>query len=320
MDMEDQLNPAQQEVLELLGASRDQRPTFDDGLRTELRYELEQGLAPVIERLPRDENLFINKFDLHAVHGCEAKFLHEREERFEWTVPRARGSVTHKAVELSVHWRRGLIPLDLVDEALARLEQAETGFGEWLQAIDEADRAELRADCGDRVTKFLESFPPLKTRWRPVTESRQRAELLDQRVVLNGKVDLSLGSADGLVAGKVLIDLKTGRSSPEHVQDLRFYALLETMRVGTPPRRVATYYLDQGRPMAEDTTEAILDSTVARVIGGAEKMVNLTQGLVMTTKRPSLSCRWCPLRDSCEEGRRFLADDDERMDVYETTD
>ena len=89
--------------------------------------------------------------------------------------------------------------------------------------------------------------------------------------MLSGKVDLALGQAEGDLAGKVLVDLKTGGFSPVHLDDLRFYALIETVRLGTPPRRLATYYLDQGRFVPEDVTEALLRSTTARVIDGVER-------------------------------------------------
>jgi hypothetical protein len=79
-----------------------------------------------------------------------------------------------------------------------------------------------------------------------VLEGKVRAELFDARVVLSGKTDLALGQADGTTAGKVLIDFKTGGFSPAHIDDLRFYALLETLKIGTPPRLLASYYLEAG--------------------------------------------------------------------------
>ena len=93
------------------------------------------------------------------------------------------------------------------------------------------ERAELRSDSLDAFTKFVECFPPLKPKWRPVTESRLRAELCDGRLILAGKSDLTLGAADGLRAGKVIIDFKTGGFAPVHLDDLRFYALIETLRM-----------------------------------------------------------------------------------------
>src|SRR5436853_474049 len=86
------------------------------------------------------------------------------------------------------------------------------------------ERPEFDSEATERVSMFLECVPPLEARWRPVAESRLRADLNDDRIVLSGKVDLTVGRAEGVRAGKVLIDLKTGAFSPNHAHDLRFYA------------------------------------------------------------------------------------------------
>ena len=67
----------------------------------------------------------------------------------------------------------------------------------------------------------------------------------------------------------MIIDLKSGGASTQHRDDLRFYALLETIRIGVPPRLVASYYLDQGLAHAESVTEGMLDATLARTVDGA---------------------------------------------------
>lgn len=301
-----ELNPAQQEVVALLGAGRAERPVFEPALRDELKAAVEQGLAPLVERANRiDHTIWISKRNLGQVMGCERKYLAETEAQFEWSLSVARGSVSHKAIELSIHWRREPEPLALVDEALGRLTESDGNLGDWLRTISEAERAELRAESNDRVVKFLECFPPLKSRWRPVTESRLRYEVHDQFVIA-GKVDLTLGRAEGNRAGKVLIDLKTGGFSPQHVEDLRFYALIETIRLGTPPRRVATYYLDQGSFVPEDVTAAVLEAAAARLIDGTTRIVEV----LGAEREPNLVagpvCRWCGVLDDCELGQRHL--------------
>jgi hypothetical protein len=301
------LNPAQVEVLEQLGAAAGERPTFPDELRTDLRVAIEAELDPI---LPENDDLFVNKHALSQVHGCEAKYLDEQENRhFEWTVPTARGTVAHKAIELGVNWDGEPLPTELVDRATARLENSEAGISQWIQGLDLAEQAELRSDAVDRVTKFFECWPPLNPKWRPVAESRVRAELCGGRLILQGKVDLTLGRAQGLTAGKVLVDLKTGGFSPYHLDDLRFYALVETLRIGTPPRRLASYYLDEGSFVAEDVSEALIESTVARLIDGALKMVELRQHDRAPSKLPGPPCRWCQILDDCDEGRSHLEED-----------
>jgi hypothetical protein len=308
------LNPAQQAVLGLLGAGRADRPAFDDELRHHLRARIEEGIAPTVALLAADEDVFVTKHALGQVHGCEVRHLAEADAPFAWTPSMARGVVAHKAIELSVAWRGERNPLRLTEEAVARLEEGTDALADWIQGIGEAERAELVGEANDRVAAFLECFPPLKHRWTPRPESRLRAELAGGRVVLAGKADLTLGTADGLVAGKVIIDLKTGGTSPVHAEDLRFYALVETLRLGVPPRRLASYYLDQGRAVPEDVTVAVLEATVERVVAGVEKLVALRHRLREPVYKPGPACRWCVALPECDPGRRHLAERDELED------
>ena len=275
---EPELNPAQREVVDLLGAPESERPRFDAGLRHELRAELEHELAPLVDQLAADDQLFVSKHKLSQVHGCEARYLADETEPFAWSVPIARGTVAHKAIELGISWRGEPVPTELVDESLARLGQGTDSLGDFLRTCGEADRAELRGQATDRVTTFFDCFPPLKPVWRPVPESKVRVELLDARVVLSGKIDLSMGRANGTTAGKVLIDLKTGGFAPSHLDDLRFYALLESIKIGTPPRLLASYYLEEGRPHAEAVSEGLLHAALARTVDGVARMIELRLG------------------------------------------
>ncbi len=309
------LNPAQQEVLALLGAKASERPEFDAELRHHLRGALEDGLAPLVELLPGDEQLFVSKYPLSQIHGCEDKFLADRAAPFAWNPSIVRGSVSHKAVELSLHWDTDPVPLELVDEAVARLTEGSGSLADWLQTSAAVDRAEVRAQANERVSKFLECFPPLKPSWRPVTESAVKVELFDRRIVLQGRVDLTLGHARGTTANKVLIDFKSGGFAPAHVDDLRFYALLEAVRIGTPPRMLATYYLDTGRPFPEAVTEGVLDAALHRTIDGATRMAHLLHGDVAPVRRSGSSCRWCPLLATCADGQAWIRRADDLDDV-----
>lgn len=305
----DQYNPAQQEVVDLLGASKEDRPEFDRGLRDELLRLLEERLEPLVETIKSssfdDDVLYLSKYMLSQALGCERKLMAELSEPFQWSPPTARGTLTHKAIELSVHWRGEAPPLALVDEAMARLENADKSIGDYLRCCDETERTELRAEAGAAMTQFLECFPPLKPSWRPTTESPMRALLHGGLIVLSGKPDLTLGQPEGTVAGKVIIDFKTGRFSPSHREDLRFYALLEALRI-LPPRLLATYYLDQGRFHPETVTQDLLLSAAERVIDGAHRYVELVSGTRQPGVAPGPACRWCPVQADCEEGTAYL--------------
>jgi len=305
-------NPAQAEVLATLGARPDDRPEFDPALRGQLREGLERSLAPVVERLPEGDTLWVSKHLLSTVHGCEGLFLAQDEEDFAWSPQTARGTVSHKAIELSVSWRGDPSAGELVDEAIARLIASNDRISDYLGALGEGERAELHGEATERVNMFLECFPRLEARWRPVAESRLRADLNDDRVVLSGKVDLTVGRAEGVRAGKVLIDLKTGGFAPSHRDDLRFYALIETLRIGVPPRLLASYYLDGGRLLDEAVSEDTLEVAFERVVAGADAAVSLRHEAREPTLRPGAPCRWCPRRTTCDVGKRYLEDEAER--------
>lgn len=307
------LNPAQEAIVARLGATGDQeRPTFDRTLAVRLRAGLEDGVAEAVTALDRARPLGVAKHALAGVHGCEAKWLAEEAEPFVASVPVVRGTVVHKAVELSVHWPpdRPRIPLDLVDAALESITATDHWAAEFLATMSPREAAELRSEVGEVVAKFLETWPPLPPRWRPVTETALWVELGDGRIKLRGVVDLTLGQArGGTAAGKVVVDLKTGGFVPGHVEDLRFYALLDTLRVGVPPRLLASYYLDAGILQPEPVTEDLLWAAVARVVDGIDRMVELRHGGETPKRRPSAVCRWCSLREECKPGQEFLAAD-----------
>lgn len=305
-------SPAQQEVLDALGARPHERPEFDPRLRAELRALLEERLAPLAARVPDGEVLWISKHLLSSVHGCEGLFLAQDAEDFAWSPATARGVVAHKAIELSINWRGDPAPGVLVDEALARLIAAGNNVSGYLEGLGEGERAELRSEAVERTTMFLECFPPLEARWRPVTESRLRADLCDDRIVLAGKVDLTVGRAEGLRAGKVLLDLKTGGFAPAHRDDLRFYALVEALRIGVPPRLIATYYLDAARLQDEAVTEAVLLTAVERVVQGAQAAVELRHEGREPVLRAGPPCQWCPRLADCAVGQQWREDRDDR--------
>jgi hypothetical protein len=309
------LNPAQQAMLDALGAGRNDRPTFSSDLGSRLRAQLEEGLQPLILALDTlgIEKLWVSKHKVSSIHGCEVRFLAEDDRGFEgWTVPMARGTIAHRAIELSMHVRGDPVPAELVDHTLATLTEGETNsMADWLQSISEFERADLRGAAIDKVSAFLEMWPPLKPSWRPRTESKARVDLLNDRITLQGKVDLTVGVAEGSRAGKVLIDLKTGAFSPVHVDDLRFYALVEAIKVGVPPRRVATHYLESGNLVPEDVSEAMLTSAAVRVIDAVERWLELRAGRLVPLLKPSAACRWCPVLPNCDGGRQHLATVDE---------
>lgn len=311
MAVDEALNPTQRATLAALGAGDlDARATFDPHLGDRLRDALETGLAQVATELPEGDNLVVAKHLLNGVHGCQARWLDEQGRPFEPSIPIVRGSVAHKALELAVHWPGNPLPLDLVDEAITRIGDADHWAADFVAGLSPAEHAELRASAADIVNKFLESWPPLDAKMRPATEARMFTDLCGGRITLKGQADLTLGQpvGSGTKARKIIIDYKTGGPSPDHRADLRFYALVETLRLGVPPRLVVTAYLASGTLEIEPITEGILTATVARVVDGTRTAIALLHTGADPVRRPSFACTWCPLLDTCEVGASFLED------------
>jgi PD-(D/E)XK nuclease superfamily len=301
-----ELSPLQNKTLGLLRRSADP-VVFDASFVASLRADVEDAFAGFHERLG-DETLFISKHRLSSVLGCEVQHLHD--DAFTWSPAVAGGQVAHRAIQLMVNWRGDPVPADVVDEAIARLADEDSGLGAWIEAMSEADRADLHGVAVDKLIKFQECFPPLDRRAAPTVESSVRWPL-DGPIVLSGKVDLAIGRPAGAESRKVIIDLKTGWVSPRHREDLRFYALVETLRTHVPPRKIASFYLDAGEPVVEDVTERTLLTASRRMLDAVNAEIELKVEEREPVKRPGVSCRWCPLHVDCIEGQAYLAESDE---------
>lgn len=301
-----ELTPAQQDVLDQLRAG-DDRPEVPPELRHDLRRDLEQAIGSLAARL--DRPVFVGKAALTRILACEAHHLSEEGQDFTWSLAAARGTVAHKAIQLSIGRGTAHPALQLVEDALDRLvDDPNERIADFLLGLTDAERAELRTEANEVVAGFLELWPPLHPRWQPQTESRRRAELCASMVVLSGKVDLTLGAPRGLQAGRVVVDLKTGAPHSGHADDLRFYALLDTLRVGVPPFRLASWYLDSGRLAVEDVTPELLDATVRRVVAATTKAIELRLGLRSPGTNANPACRWCRLHDDCDTAAAWEAE------------
>jgi hypothetical protein len=258
-----------------------QRPTYDPSIAGRLRHELEQALAPVVDgAYTTDEPLFVKKFDLAEVLRCERRFVAGRAEPFEWSLAKARGTLLHKAQQGSTTSRGAAIAApDLVHQAIERLKRDEnSSIGQWLSGLSEFEIEELTLEVTDCLVKIRSDLPPIQARWQPRCESSARVELLDRRCLLAGKFDLALGMPNGFEARVLITDFKTGGTRFEHHDELRFYALLETLRSKVPPWRVAVYYVDQGEWSYLDVNENALRSAIRRVADGAQRLAQLFSG------------------------------------------
>jgi hypothetical protein len=294
-------SPLQRKTLGLLRRG-DDPIVFDADFVAEIRADVEAAFAEFHERMG-DETIFMSKHRASSALGCEVQHLHDDE--FKWSPAVAGGQVSHRAIQLVVNWKGDPVPADVIDEAMARLADDDSSLGDWIAGLSEADAADLRGFAVDKLIKFQECFPPLDRRSAPTVESSVRWPI-DGPIVLSGKVDLTLGRPSGDESRKVIIDLKTGWVSQKHREDLRFYALVETLRTSVPPRKLASFYLDAGEPVVEDVTEGVLRTAARRMLDAVNTEIELRHENREPIKRPGVSCRWCPLSDDCDEGRAYL--------------
>lgn len=301
------LSPVQQRTLDRLRRTGDP-VVFDRDVVADIRDEMQAALDHFATRLDDRQELWISKHKIASVLDCETNY--QQPDEFAWTTANAKGTIAHRAIELLVSWRGEPTPIDLVDEALNRLSEGNTELGLWVTALSAGDEADVRGQSVERVTSFLENFPPLSKRWRPVMEASVRWPSRGP-ITLAGKVDLLFGVPEGIESRKVIIDLKTGRAHIRHRQDLAFYALLETLVREIPPRKVATFYLDAADAHAEDVNEAMLRTAMRRTLDAINAIVEVDVEGRTPTLRAGSSCRWCTLRTTCEVGIAHLAPTDD---------
>ena len=294
-----QLTPVQQETLDLLRGDANQRPVVDAGLRTALQAELDLATENIEGRLT------IDKYRLNKVHQCEG--LYSAIDVFEWRPATARGVIAHKAIELSVGGVKRTTPHKLVDMACERIcESPENpSLADYLRQIDDGERAELRSEASNLIIGFMEMFPPLQPHWIPHAEATTAAITGRKRIVCRGKIDLKLGQLDGARSNTVIIDMKTGNPAFSHLDDLRFYGLLETLRTGMPPFQWANVYLSSGKIEIERCSEAILWTSLRRLIDGIHKIARLELDNKEPHLTPGVGCRFCPAQPTCEQAHIY---------------
>ena len=298
-------DPQRRTLDQLIGTGK--RPSFPADLSQRLRDRIEDA----VRELELRDTLWLGKERLTDHARCEGKFLagvSGASPPFEHSAKSAAGVLSHKAVEVEVGAREPLDAHAIAGIAADRLVEREERFAEYWRALEPSEQDDVLMEVVRRITMFQASFPPLRELRReltPIAEMSVKAELLGGDLTLSGRIDLVLGSADRLDpnrAERLAIDLKTGGAYPEYPEDLRFYALLLTLRFGVPPYRVASLFLESGEWQAEDIDEPALIHATDRVIAAARAATALRNG-----REPELTpgsyCGWCPRAETCPVAR-----------------
>jgi len=259
--------PAGTEVLASLRGDSNRRPLVDPGLSGGLRDWLEDGLCslPLGSQAP----LIVNKQVLRDALA--------RRDRRNAGPQAITGSMALGALMDALF--RQLVTVGHIDDPMRdgldalRVDPRRSEVVDFVHGLAGQELADFEDELETQSAILLSRWPRLSPAWLPRTQERIAVPLAGGDVVLVGVIDLIVGAPSGGRASVGLIEVKSGRSRIEDREDLRFYALLETLRSGAAPFRVATFYTRTGQVDAEDVNDELLTSSLQRVLIAIGRMV-----------------------------------------------
>jgi hypothetical protein len=284
------------------------RPVIDPGLAGGLRDWLEDGLVESVAALPTGTDVVrVNKESLNQVLLCEAHLVAGRSASRVGTVELARGTMVDA---LFRQWVTTGVIDDPWADALAAFEADgdRDGVISFVTELPAAHQRRLRAEVVEHAAHITQRWPVPSPAWLPRTQERLEVPLCGGRVVLAGVIDLVLGSPAQDRASVCLVELKSGARRIEHRPDLHFYALLEALRSGAPPFRIATYYSGTGELDAEPVGEDTLVGALSRSLDGAIRLCRVSAG-VEPERHPNHLCAWCVGLPGCPPGQQRAGTD-----------
>ncbi len=293
--------PAGSALLERLRGQGTARPAVDPGLAGGLRDWLEDGLASVADGAPVDTGpVRVTKEALTGVLMCEAHLVARRTSPRAVTVELARGSLVDALFRQWV--TTGRLDDAWSDAVGAVRVDGDGDVVDFLDALAPDASAELAQEVAEHGAGIVERWPVPSPTWLARTQERLVVPLVGGRVVMSGVVDLAFGGPAGERASVCVVEIKSGRRRIEHRGDLHFYALLETLRSGAPPFRIATYYTRTGELDVEAVTDDVLVGALQRVLAGTVRLCRLAAG-TEPSRTPNGLCAWCSALPECEPGQ-----------------
>jgi len=136
-----------------------------------------------------------------------------------------------------------------------------------IESLTPAERHALRETLGAHASRLMELLPRPEPDWRPRTDERVAIPLAGGRVVLHGVFDLLVDAPEGPGRARGALALSTDGAWGRTRRSLHYLALLETLRSGAPPCRVAQVDSSSGRFGAEDVREEQLRVMTAHACG-----------------------------------------------------
>jgi len=294
--------PTGDELLRRLRGTGTARPRVDPGLAFGLRDWLEDGLAEAaVAMADVDGPIRVTKESLTGVLLCEAHLVAARRGPRRVTVELARGVLVDAVFRQWVTTGRLADPWPEALEALS-VGGDDDEVAAFVAALPAAERHALAEEVAAQAQAIASRWPVPVAGFLGRTQERVAVPVAGGTVVLAGVLDLVFGGPAGDEATVCVVEIKSGRRRIDHRADLHFYALLETLRSGAAPFRIATYYTATGELDAEVVTEDVLVGAVPRVLAGAVALCRLAGG-AEPRRTPNGLCAWCGDLPVCEAGQ-----------------
>jgi hypothetical protein len=141
---------------------------------------------------------------------------------------------------------------DALDALRAAGDDAEVRHVEGLLPTARAVLAETLSIHARNLTALVPRFAP---GWMPRTDDRVAIPLAGGRVVLHGVFDLVVGLPQQHTASLCAVGVSSGGPWAAERRSLHYLSLLETLRSGAPPFRLALLESASGRYGVEDVRE-----------------------------------------------------------------
>jgi hypothetical protein len=245
------------EVLALLRGDAAARPRFDPGLAGGLRAWLEDAAYDVVAK--RGEHappLFLGP---HQLLGS----IDEQRSGDPFSNQLVLSRMVHTLLRQLVHAGEIDDPLtDAVDGL--RACGADTAVDQ-IESLPEAARAALGETLALHARNLAGLVPRFAPGWMPRTDDRVAIPLGGGRVVLHGVFDLVVGLPQPRTASLCALGLSTGGPWASERRSLHYLSLLETLRSGTPPFRLALLESATGRYGVEDVREEHLRAVASHI-------------------------------------------------------
>ena len=255
------------EVLALLRGDAAARPRFDPGLAGGLRAWLEDAAYDVVAaRGEHAAPLFLGPRQLLGSHDELGDHGYDRgagAARGGPTEGLALTRLVHSLLRQLVHTGEIQEPLaDALDALRANGNETEAREIESLPAAARTVLSETLAIHARNLSGLVPRFAP---GWMPRTNDRVAIPLAGGRIVLHGIFDLVVGLPQQRTASLCALGLSTSGPWAVARRSLHYLSLLETLRTGTPPFRLALLESASGRYGVEDVREEHLRALASHI-------------------------------------------------------